>query len=400
MTFAVIQPQPAAHLWERAPVHDAVALMLGERPASVTLERTHFPGERPVQLVFSAMMTDGRRKTVLAEICPEDPQGRAERLRATLSKSRHGQAAGMDSAAILAVREAGLVLRRPGLDERLPGLRLLHDAAFARAGMTQILGRDAGPVDTRLVAHRLGKRAVLRIRGLGFEVYARLRPIKSGDGDSRLARHRALWCSLPAQGGLRIPKPLGALPLIGASVFGVLPGLEPDFSGPDVEAVTRAIAALQALDPAGLPVHTGADEARILAQWLARCEAGRPGLARRIAPALTHRMAELEQAAAPPRPCHRDLHEQQILVSGGVAGLLDFDTLCLSDPALDPGNLLAHLFLAGQDEEPLRARLDRPGLGLWRSAALFRLAMIYAFTSRPDAVLDRLVEEASADAVH
>lgn len=82
-----------------------------------------------------------------------------------------------------------------------------------------------------------------------------------------------------------------------------------------------------------------------------------------------------------------------------MAGFLDFDTLCLSDPALDPGNLLAHLFLAGIDEVPLRAAFDGPGIGLWRRAALFRLALIYAATSTPDAALHRLLEEAAKDAV-
>ena len=91
---------------------------------------------------------------------------------------------------------------------------------------------------------------------------------------------------------------------------------------------------------------------------------------------------------------------KQILIADGVAGLLDFDTLCLSDPALDGGNLMAHLFMAGRDEGPLRTLLDCPGLGLWRRAALIRLAMICAFKSTPDSALDRLIAEAISDAGH
>lgn len=383
---------------DAADLRDAIASVLGERPVSVSLERTHFPGKRPVQRVFQARLADGSISQVFAECCEDAAQARAGVIRASLAKSRNGQKNAADATAVVVAKQAGLVLRRPGLDERLPGLRLLHDRAFARLALQRIFERDPGPVTAELVAHRLGKRAVLRIRGEGVDTFVRLRSLKSGDGEARLDRHRALWHSLSGETDLRIPEPLGALSAIGAAFFGVLPGVPADFRGPDVGAVLRAVNALQALDPAGLCVHSGTDEANILWQWLARCQAVRPAVARRITPGLTRVIARLERAAAPPRPCHRDLHEKQVLVADGVAGLLDFDTLCLSDPALDVGNLLAHLFFAGQDEAPLRRHVDLAGVGIWRSAALFRLAMIYSFTSTPAAVPDRLIEEAEADA--
>ncbi|MEZ5973836.1 MAG: phosphotransferase [Planctomycetota bacterium] len=43
--------------------------------------------------------------------------------------------------------------------------------------------------------------------------------------------------------------------------------------------------------------------------------------------------------------CHRDLHDGQILISGGRPVLLDLDLLCAADPALDAGNLTAHFLL-------------------------------------------------------
>ena len=379
-------------------LRDALGDVLGERPVSVTLERTHFPGGRPVQQVFCAELPDGRRKSVIAECCGSASQTHADEIRTSLAKSRNGQKAGLDATAIVVEEGLGLVLRRPGLDERLPGLRLLHDPAFARQAVQMVFGEDFGPLDVELVAHRLGKRAVLRLRGAEVDVFVRLRSIKSGDGDIRFERHRALWRSMSGQTDLRIPEPLGALPEIGASFFAVLPGEPADFQTADVRVVVSGVAALQALNPVGLPVHTAADEARILWLWLERCRDGLPETARRIAPGLKRLVSVLEQASFVPRPCHRDLHEKQVLISDGVAGLLDFDTLCLSDPALDAGNLLAHLFLSGQDEALLRAELDFPGIGLWRSAALYRLAMIYAMTSTPDPVLERLIEEAGADA--
>lgn len=391
------QTRASSGSWAGPDVVDAIGRMLGERPASVTLERTHFPGKRPVQLVLNAILPDGRSRPVLAERYAEDSEAEAERIRASLCKSRMGQKAGYDLSAVMAVAAAGLVLRKPGLDERLPGLRLLHDGSFARWAVMGIRGRDAGPVRSELVAHRLGKRAVVRLRDEVGEIYVRLRAIKSDDGHARLARHRGLWSRLADCTDLTIPEPLGTLPEIGASFYGALPGKAPDFGPDESRAIARAIAALQALDPAGLPLHSGADEARLLLEWLARCREDRPDIARRISPALSGILPRLEGSDAPPRCCHRDLHEKQILIAGGVAGLLDFDTLCLSHPALDPGNLLAHLFFARVDEAPLWERLERPGLGLWRSAALLRLAMIYAFTSTPEDDLHRLIEEAETN---
>lgn len=398
MTIAVDLLPQADGLFDPSGLTRELANAMGEVPVSITIERTHFPGNRPIQHVLCGRFRNGRTETLFAECCPVDPMTHADRVRASLTKSRNGQKSGYDGTAIVLASELGMVLRRPGLDERLPGLRLLHDPAFARVAVRRVLGHDFGPVTAELVAHRLGKRAVLRIRGVGLNVFVRLRAIKSGEGDARLKLHRSLWQSLSDETALRIPKPLGGLPEIGAAFFAVLPGRPADFQSQDASAVARAIAALQRLDPHGLPVHSGTDEARILLQWFERCKTGRPDLVRKIAPGLTCLIAKLELAANSLRPCHRDLHEKQVLVSGGVAGLLDFDTLCLSDPALDVGNLLAHLFFAGQDEEPLRRLIDLPGIGLWRSAALYRLAMIYAFTSTPQSVLDRLIEEADAHA--
>lgn len=397
MTPAIALRTRADHVGEASELGPAMAEILGEKPVSVRIERTHFPGNKPVQHVLCAALPDGRRKTVFAECCPGDPHAHAARVRASLAKRRNGQKGGFDAEAVVVADSACLVLRRPGLDERLPGLRLLHDPAFARRAVQKIFGQDFGPLAAELVAHRLGKRAVLRITGAGLDVFVRIRAIKSGDGNARLNRHRALWQSLSGETALRIPEPLGALPEVGASFFGVLPGEPADFEGADIGAVARAIKALQSLDLTGLPAHTGTDEACLLRQWLERCEAGRPELARCIAPGLTRLLPKMEQATNPLRPCHRDLHEKQVLVSDGVAGLLDFDTLCLSDPVLDAGNLLAHLFHAGLDEAPLRACLDYPDLDLWRSAALYRLAMIYAFTSTPDVILNQLVKDADAD---
>ncbi|WP_416882527.1 phosphotransferase family protein [Marivita sp.] len=384
--------------WQNPRTFDAVCHVLQRRPRRLVLERTHFPGNRPVQLVLRADMADGSFKTLFAEHCPHDTRAHADQARASLFKSRNGQRSGLDDRAIHVVDGSGLILRRPGLDERLPGLRLLHDPSFARERFQNLIGRDPGRFDVELVAHRLGKRAVLRATLPDRTFYVRLRVIKSNDGQDRLLRHRTLWNNLGDQPDLRIPEPLGSMPEIGASFFGVLPGVMPEFHSAHSAATARAISNLQGLALDGLPVHTGGDEAAILLEWLARCYRWKPQLADHLAEPVAEVSAALARNDTPRRPCHRDLHEKQILISGGVAGLLDFDTLCLSDPALDAGNLLAHFFLSGINEGPLRSQLKARGIALWRRATLLRLAMIYAFSAAPDAAVDRLIKEARRDA--
>lgn len=377
---------------------EALTALLGERPVRIALDRVHFPGRRPVQLTFSATLRSGLVATIHAEHCPIAPEDHAASVAASLRKSRNGQRKGLERSGIVTDAATGLVLRRPGLDERLPGLRLLYDPNAAREAVTALTGRDPGPVTVRLAAHRLGKRAVLRIADTsGGMVFARLRALKSGDGALRLQRHRALWQALGPGSALRIPEPLGAVPELGLSLFAALPGSAPDFGSAHCRDIARALGVLRALRPDGLPVHTGADEARLIGEWRTRCRHHLPDLADTLAPTIGPLMDRLASLESDLRPCHRDLHEKQILMADGVAGILDFDTLTKADPALDPGNLLAHLFLAGRDERPLRATLDLPRLALWRRAALVRLAMIYGFTSTPRATIRRLVREAGSD---
>lgn len=387
-------------LWKAPDTHIAISRLLGESPMKITLERTHFPGKRPVQMNFIATLASGEEAQVLAEYCTVEPVAHRDAVFASLRKSRNGQRAALDDVAIVADVTSGLVLRRPGLDERLPGLRLLYDPPFAREVVNRVLGCDPGPVEISLVAHRLGKRAVLRIDTAERCIYARLRAIKSTDGAQRFARHQTLWSALAECQYLHIPEPLGSLPEFGLSLFSELPGETPNFTSADNTAIARALEELRKLDLDELPEHRATDEAQLLNSWLIRCRHHRPALAIRLEEGIADVTLALVKNDVTLCPSHRDLHEKQILTAEGKVGLLDFDTLSLADPALDVGNLLAHLFFAGLDERPLRLEFDLPGIGLWRRAALFRLAMIYAFTSTPEATLNSLIEEATNSAEH
>lgn len=95
------------------------------------------------------------------------------------------------------------------------------------------------------------------------------------------------------------------------------------------------------------------------------------------------------------RPAHRDFHDKQLLWSSQRGpGLLDVDTACLADPALDLGNLRAHALLrrlqgiwtAAQaetvtfcvDETAQRIGAPVSTVAVYEQSALLRLGFVYA----------------------
>lgn len=396
-----------AEVMARGPSMSAMSAVTGSQ-APPRLARVHFSDRRPLQLVY---VQEGR--TALAELHGAECVEEAQRLRESLGKSRRGFGAALDDGAVVADPGSGLVLRRPGLDARLPGLRLLHDPEAARAHLTGIEGQDPGPVMATLMAHRLGKRAVLRLTGQdGRSRYARLRTDKSGSGQIAYARHEALSDLLRDDPALAIPRPLGTEDETGVALFAELPGQAPEFAGCDgfraCRAIVAALGRLQGLSLRDLAVHDGAAEAQLLGGWIERLRQVFPERAETLSPAVDTVCAALGRAAAPLVPSHRDLHEKQILLDGPRAGFLDFDTLCLGHPAMDAGNLMAHLFLMGVTTGRRRTAFETAILGamhhvperqlrLWRRAALLRLSMIYAFSDMPRDLQSRLWSEALSD---
>lgn len=401
-------PRALRLLISSGPSEKAVQRLLPDLNVTrVMVERVHFPRAKPVQVQIRAFGNQGQSQTVIGEWVGDAADDLVSAEAICLAKRRRGQKTAAGTAAVVADAARGLVLRRPGFDTRLPGLRLLHDPAWAFVRLGD-LGLDP-KAKVELVAHRLGKRAVLRITGADGTRYARLRPVTSSSGQAAYDRHMVLWNVLQGVAELTIPRPMGFAADLGVAIFDALPGTPPVFRGLPgfraTHAVLRAIAALQSA-PVDAPPHGAADELAILQQWEERRAEVFPELSRRLGPALSrlrHDMAAL--APMPPVPCHRDLHEGQILLDERGIGLLDFDTLRMADPALDIGNLQAHLVLASLQDGMARGafvtamanavpHLSLQRIGLWRRAALLRLAMIHAFSATRQDVLHGLINEA------
>jgi aminoglycoside phosphotransferase (APT) family kinase protein len=313
---------------------------------------------------------------ILAGRCPGDGE-------ATANGAGHRQGDRARTAvSVRAAASATVALYPYASDPGLPGL-----ARAARAPGATVLG------------HRLDRRALVRVERPGETRFVKIvRPRRA---------HRVLDGALRAAAlagdSFSVPRPVDVDLDAGTVAFETLRGRplaeRLDETGALV-AAGRAIRALHDAEVGDLArEHSEADEIDVLERWVARLVAHLPGL-RTGAELGRERVATSLAALAGPRAAvHRDLHDGQLLVDDGDRiALLDCDTLALGDPALDLGNLLAHLELhalqrrrsaatAADAAEALLAGY-RPDAGLlervvvYGDAARLRLACVYAFRPR------------------
>jgi hypothetical protein len=267
-----------------------------------------------------------------------------------------------------------LLLQPAGADRKLPGL-----AALLADG-------------DQLIAHRPGRRAVVRTRSGSY-----LKLTRAGRAPGLAARHE--WLSTALEGYARMPVVRTATDerLELSSVSGTTP-LEVSDRCDALwdrvwERVGSCLDVLANTEPAtGLPVHDSQQEVEVTLSWVQRAVA-----ANRLPDADPIEVLEpLTRCSEPPTAlAHRDLHDGQLLFDGGLPGLLDPDTLAVAEPALDLANLLVHLDLRVQQgalssRDRHRARdavlqgaapsvttLRR--LHAYERATRLRLAAVYAF---------------------
>ena len=287
----------------------------------------------------------------------------------------------------------------PGRVERL-GSRLVlqHDGADRR--LPALADLVAGGAE--LVVHRPERRAVVRHqRGDGYVYTKVVRPRRTAE----LVRRVRAAAAVP---GLSAPEVtqwdeaggtivLTTLP--GQTLHDLLTGVVPAVVATEVGRAVRTLHSA-ATAPDGTTTHDLAaevDATRALLDLARTHRALQPREAlvvdRRIAAAAAT-IAALARPAAPSL-LHRDLHDKQLLVDGASIGMLDVDTLGLGDPALDLGNLLAHLDLRvrqGWTQRETAAAVEqgvlngyvpddrtRAATAGYRALAAARLEALYAF---------------------
>ena len=277
----------------------------------------------------------------------------------------------------------------PGTDPRLVGL----------AGVVR---RAGGP--RHVVGHRLGRRAVVHDGRRWTKVVRRAKL------PAVVERHR-LVRAVTTGGALRVAEVVAVDERLGALVLDHVDGVEMLEHPDPAVAAERVRTALyewwRRPPPAALPLHDAAAECAVLDGWASAASrhdvippAYRPAFAAAVESA-ANALASLE--ARPVVLGHRDLHDGQLLVGDEHVGVLDLDTAARSDPALDLGNLLAHVDLAaalgridattaGAVDAVLRGALDdtddRGAVETYRAAARARLVAVHAFrpSTRPGAL--------------
>ena len=264
--------------------------------------------------------------------------------------------------------------------------------ALARVrGDAALPGSGAATAGAVVVAHRAGRRAVLRTDA-GFVKLTRA---------SRFAGVAARAERVTGLTTLRSPRILRRnderATLILEEV-GVRTLLEAgrELGEEDFRAVWRTVGAglteLARLDPAGLPRHGVDDELAAIRRALEGAGLRTPAEYARVE-------RGLRSGAGEEGVLHRDLHDKQLLLpETGIApvGLIDVDTLAVGERALDVANLLVHLELREvQGVLPEgRARLGaaalREAIGggeLWERvpayAAATRLRLAGVYAARP-----------------
>ena len=368
------------------------------------------------------------QQPLLAELVGSDVAARRDGVVKSLRTRRRGQLPKKGQAEqVGALPGLGLVLRLPGLDERLPGLRVLRDREMLGAEIRGVTGQNSvslpdNPVD--VLGHRLGKRCIARCHfdhGNGSNsrqsLVVKLYKARATRGQAVFELMQELSQSgFDSDAPLRIPQPLAWSDDLKMLWMEDMPAVPlPDLPAQQhAAAVGRAGELLAKLHKAPVSIsryHTVDDEVALLTQWVRLVSEVHPHLAAGVQAGLVRVSAGLEVCRkAPVLPSHRDFYEKQVLIANDFAGLLDFDTLCLADPALDIGNFLAHLklvrlqgigrFSGAEDRFICGYGITDPGLALrithWQKATLLRLVCLYSFWPRWTEVCAPLLERVHA----
>ncbi|NLS11162.1 phosphotransferase [Nesterenkonia sp. MY13] len=274
-----------------------------------------------------------------------------------------------------------LQLLTPGRDPKLRALK-------------QLLKADGAEI----VSHRPAKRAVVRHNQGQGSVYTKV--VKNGKATGILDGIRR---AEPFAAQFRTPEILDSdestvtfSALAGASLHNPAEFTAEQWSQAWAEVLEAWTAASSTTSrPTGSLIHRAEAEVGVLRHWLRLVEdflPDRESAEANVEEIITQLQRLTEEDL---RPTHRDLHDKQLLWSPDLGpGLLDLDTACLANPALDLGNLRAHALLrrlqglwSSEQSETVQFCVDsaaessavsRGAVAVYERAALLRLGLVYA----------------------
>ncbi len=255
--------------------------------------------------------------------------------------------------------------------------------------------------DVRLVSYRARRRATLRFHLPGPpEALVGGKTFRDGRGERILRWHAQLGEHVKrASGGeVGVAEPIGYIEVLRLALFvwcGDATGSRRPRSAGDA---IRALAHLHSAPPDGLAPFIPDDELVVLPRWRSVVAAVDPAVGRLLDGLIRALRAAVPPDGAATATIHRDFHSRQVISNNGQIVVLDLDTVSRGDPALDVGNLLAHLWLDAlqRDQGDVRrfaedavrllaeyrgmgGRLTRDSLRWYWASALIRLGAIHAF---------------------
>ena len=232
------------------------------------------------------------------------------------------------------------------------------DPATARPVLARALGVRVHGVHTRLLRHRAGRRLLVRFdldTGDGPRFVLGKARAKGADGRTQrlMAGLRAAGFDDHAEDGISVPEPLAVVDPwrmvlhawvdapTATSRLTVTRGAE---RGRLADRMAAAVVKLNASRVEVPRMHSLDDEIGILRRQLAVAAADTAHLAPRLL-RVAERSGELltRLPAAAACPSHRDFYPDQLLVADDRTYLIDLDLVARAHPALDAGNLAAHL---------------------------------------------------------
>lgn len=251
-------------------------------------------------------------------------------------------------------------------DRAIPGLQLLADQGWLNGALSSALGRAIQDVIVTMVKYKPGRRITIRLNVQYVEekgspetqatFYAKARYNKRGCTIAHILQ--SLSSGEHLRGGPFIPQLVAYWPEAQTLVQSAVPGesLEKILASPLAnQAAHDCGTALRLFHqlPAELPdAHGVAQELATLRRTL---EPWRNGLPGEEAGQTTDLLRQLERDAPTGHmsaTLHRDCYPEQMLWSrpgavgsAAIVGMVDLDEVSHGDPALDVGNMLAHLCL-------------------------------------------------------
>jgi len=363
-----------------------------------------------------------------AELVGEKAIEHCEQVKLSLRKSKRSQLNKQNQTlSVFCIPELGLVFRVAGFDDRLPGLKLFHKPKLLTKIISQTLhnNQKIKNVHVDILGHRLGKRCIARINyqlidinnkeGVQKSIITKLYKKRTDRSSQVFLLNEQLWNGGFNKDNIRIPEPLAYIDewkmILMEDVAGQLITEQAD----DVKSVSiiKTAKALAKFHQTKLDIDaifSPDDEISLLDNWVDLTSLVFPTQQDNLKTAFNQIKIELT-AIQYFKPClvHRDFYEKQVLLAEHKTTIIDFDTTCLSDPAIDIGNYLAHISLLrlqgistplNAEEVFLSAYAESlttdfyKRISIYKRSTLLRLICLYSFWPQwRDIVTDGLFNE-------